>query len=76
MENPVFGKSEAAQRLFMQMGDVGQHIGDESSRVIKLARMANTLNTMSDNMFKRAIFAREIDKALRVGGLVKGKVSL
>jgi len=72
MENPVFGKSEAAQRLFMQMGDVGQHIGDESSRVIKLARMANTLNTMSDNMFKRAIFAREIDKALRVGGLVKG----
>ena len=73
MENPVFGKSEAAQRLFMQMGDVGQHLGDESSRVIKLARMANTLNTMSDNMFKRAIFAREIDKALRVGGLVKDK---
>jgi len=68
MENPVFGKSESAQRLFMKMGDVANHVGDDNSMVLKVARAFNTLNTKSDNMFKRAIFAREVNKAIIAGG--------
>ena len=67
MQNPAFKKSGTAQRLFMQMGDVANHTGDENSMILKAARYANFLNTKSDNMFKRAIFSREVDKALRAG---------
>ena len=72
MENPVFGKSEAAQRLFMKMGDVANHVGDDNSKVLKVARFFNTLNTKSDNMFKRAVFAREVNKGLLAGGVEGG----
>ena len=49
------------------MGDIGELTGEEGG-LLWIARKANILNTMSDNMFKRAIFSREIDKYLRAAG--------
>ena len=63
-----FAKTDLAKTLFREMGDVGEEISTEGG-IVKLARMMNTLNTMSDNMFKRAIFSREIDKYIRASGL-------
>ena len=56
----------------MKMGDVANHVGDDNSNVLRVARFFNTLNTKSDNMFKRAIFAREMNKALLAGGFEDG----
>ena len=58
-----FGKSDLARELFREMGDVGTITGTEGG-LIGLARFFNGLNTKSDNMFKRAIFARELDKQI------------
>ena len=71
MKNPVFGQSEQAKRLFMEMGDVSDHLNLDSG-FIKTARFLNKLNTKSDNMFKRAILSREIDKAMRAAGYEDG----
>tara|TARA_B100000900_G_scaffold357968_1_gene328641 strand:- start:12493 stop:15804 length:3312 start_codon:yes stop_codon:yes gene_type:complete len=60
----VFGNSEKAQKLFLDMGDVADQTGAEGG-LMGVARKLNTLNTMSDNMFKRAIFSRELDKQIR-----------
>ena len=58
------GKQKIMQKLLKQMGDVADITGKEGG-LIGVSRNFNILNTMSDNMFKRAIFAREIDKAIR-----------
>ena len=58
--NPIFGKSDMAQELFKEMGDIGNLTGAEGG-LVAFARYANYLNTLSDNMFKRAIFARELN---------------
>ena len=58
-----FGNKKVMQQLFRSMGDIGDLTGSEGG-LIALARGANYFNTMSDNMFKRAIFSREVDKAL------------
>jgi len=71
MKDPRFGKSEEASRLFMDMADVAEHTNMDSG-ILKVARKLNYLNTMSDNMFKRAIMSRELDKALRAGGYEEG----
>ena len=65
--DPRFGKSDLAKELFRDLGDIAEET-DATSGFMWLARKANYLNTMSDNMFKRAIFSREIDKALRAKG--------
>ena len=69
-----FGQSDLAKTLFREMGDVGENLAVEGG-IVALARKANTLNSMSDNYFKRAIFSREIDKWIRTntnqGGLRK-----
>ena len=69
-----FSKSIDSKLLFREMGDIGELTGAESG-IVGLARKANFLNTMSDNLFKRTIFAREIDQFLRTkgykGGLMK-----
>ena len=65
-----FAKTDLAKSLFREMGDVGEEISTEGG-IVKLARMANTLNTMSDNMFKRAVFSREIDKYMVASGMNK-----
>ncbi len=63
LQDPKFGKNKAVQKLFRGMGDIGNMTGQEGG-ILGFARKANYFNTMSDNMFKRAIFAREVNKAL------------
>ena len=65
--DPRFKKSNLAKEIFREMGDIGELTGQEGG-LLWVARKANYLNTMSDNMFKRAIFSREIDKQLRAAG--------
>ena len=62
--NPAFGKSEMAKELFKEMGDIGNLTGTEGG-LVALARRLNILNTYSDNMFKRAIFSRELNKLIQ-----------
>lgn len=71
MKNPAFGKSQQAQQLFMEMGDVADHT-KQGGRLLNAARFLNKLNTKSDNMFKRAILSRELDKTLRASGFEGG----
>lgn len=74
MRDPAFGKSDIGQSIFRDMGDVAdktisKHGTDgKETGVMGLARKMNYLNTLSDNMFKRAIFAREVNKALLASG--------
>jgi len=71
------GNSEKALELFRELGDIGNstkimssggnsQIGTHNSRLMRAAAFANILNTYSDNMFKAAIFSREIDKLIRI----------
>lgn len=62
-----FSKSELAKNLFKEMGDIGELTGAEGG-VLWAARKLNYLNTLSDNMFKRAVFSREIDKYMFASG--------
>jgi len=71
MQDERFGKSEAGKLLFMEMGDVADH-AKMGGGILTLARKLNTLNTMSDNMFKRAILSRELNKAILAGGYEEG----
>jgi hypothetical protein len=63
-KDDMFGRSEMAQQLFRDMADVAEQTGAEKG-LMGLARKMNVLNTMSDNMFKRAIFSRELDASIR-----------
>ena len=63
-KDPKLGNSDLSKQLFRELGDIGVSVGDESGRMLKTARMFNTLNTLSDNVFKSAIFSREIDKLI------------
>ena len=71
------GNSDKALELFRELGDIGNSsrslsmggngsIGTHNSRLMKGAAYANILNTYSDNMFKAAIFSREIDKMIKI----------
>ena len=62
-----FAKSKLARELFKEMGDIGELTGEEGG-LLWIARKANFLNTLSDNMFKRAVFSKEIDKYLYASG--------
>jgi len=66
LRDPRLGNSNQAQELFRELGDIAQLSGVETSPLLRAARFANTFNTMSDNMFKSAIFAREIDKMIAI----------
>ena len=66
-----FQKSDLARQLFREMGDVGNLTGTEGG-IVRIARMANILNTVSDNLFKRAVFSREIDKYMFANGIKGG----
>jgi len=55
-----FGKSDMAKEMFREMGDIGNLTSTEGG-LIGVARFLNGLNTKSDNMFKRAVFSRELD---------------
>lgn len=71
MKDSRFGQSEQAKQLFMDMGDVADHMRTDSG-IMRTARFLNKLNTKSDNMFKRAILSRELDKLIRAGGYEEG----
>lgn len=64
MRDKKFGKNKVVQQLFREMADIGELTGSEGG-FIGVARKLNYFNTMSDNMFKRAIFSREVDKSIR-----------
>ena len=63
-----FGFTDEMSRLLRELADIGEMTGAETG-ILKPVRALNKLNTMSDNMFKRAIFAREINKSLRANPL-------
>ena len=69
-KDPKLGNSEKAQELFRSLGDIGNSvtskIGTQNSRMMRVASLLNGFNTMSDNMFKTAIFSREIDKLIKI----------
>ena len=64
----------AAQRLYRSMADVVEEMPDEAKKqvagfsggLVRMARYGNAINTLSDNAFKRAMFAAELTK--EVGG--------
>lgn len=66
---------EAAQRLFRSMADVSLKATDEellnqkgiTAGLLNVTRYLNSINTLSDNTFKRAMFASELAK--EVGGI-------
>ncbi len=66
MRDPRLGNSQQSQELFRELGDIANLSGVETSPLLRAARFANTFNTMSDNMFKSAIFSREIDKMISI----------
>ena len=65
----------AAQRLYRSMADVveempntaKENVKGVSGGLVRMARYGNAINTLSDNAFKRAMFASELTK--EVGGL-------
>jgi hypothetical protein len=67
ISNDLFGKSHLHKKLFRDLGDLGENL-DSTSGLLGAARTLNTLNTLSDNMFKRAIFTRELEKELATMG--------
>jgi len=64
-KDPRLGKSDQALRLLRDLGDIGNITGVDSGKLIGTAKFLNKLNTLSDNMFKSAIFSREIDKIIK-----------
>ena len=62
--DPSFGYNEEVSKLLRQMADIGE-LADAESGILKGVRWLNGLNTLSDNMFKRAIFGREMRAAVK-----------
>lgn len=65
-----FNFTNDISKLLRGMGDIGE-IKQVESGILGLAQSLNTLNTLSDNMFKRAIFTRELDMMLATAPLGK-----
>ena len=61
LADPNFGYSAEISKLLRQMADVGE-LADAESGILKSVRWLNGLNTMSDNMFKRPILARDYEQ--------------
>ena len=70
-KDPRLGNSDLAKRLFRELGDIGTVLGNDHSRMMKVARFGNYFNTMSDNLFKSAIFSRELDKLIKMDVTLK-----
>jgi hypothetical protein len=64
-KDPKLGNSDLAKQLFRELGDIGVSVGEDSGNMLKTARFLNKFNTLSDNVFKSAIFSREIDKLIK-----------
>ena len=63
LKDTELGNNAVAKELFKEMGDIGSFT-DADGGLVAAARWLNGLNTMSDNMFKRAIFSRELDRLI------------
>ena len=70
LNNKQFNFTTDISKLLRGMGDIGE-IKQVESGVLGLAQRLNTLNTLSDNMFKRAVFTRELDMMIRTSPLGK-----
>ena len=64
LRDKTFGKTDQVSKLLRELAEVGDTTGTEGG-LLGITRSLNTLNTMSDNMFKRAIFSRELNKSIR-----------
>ena len=64
-KDPKLGNSDIAKQLFRELGDIGVGVGKDSGNMLNTARFFNKFNTLSDNVFKSAIFSREIDKLIK-----------
>ena len=64
-KDPKLGNSDLAKQLFRELGDIGVSVGEGSGNMLRTARFLNKFNTLSDNVFKSAIFSREIDKLIK-----------
>jgi hypothetical protein len=64
LKDPKVANTKIVEKLLREMGDIADITGAEGG-VIGISRKLNTLNTMSDNMFKRAMFARELDRLIQ-----------
>ena len=69
-KDPKLGNSEKAIELFRSLGDIGNSVsskvGTQNSRMMRVASFLNGFNTMSDNLFKAAVFSREVDKLIKI----------
>ena len=69
-KDPTLGNSEKAVEIFRSLGDIGNavnsRVGTQNSRMMRVASFLNGFNTLSDNMFKAAIFSRELDKLIKI----------
>ena len=65
-KDPKLGNSTIAKQLFRELGDIGVAVGKDSGNMLNTARFMNKFNTLSDNVFKSAIFSREIDKLIKI----------
>jgi len=64
LRDKTFGKTDQVSKLLRELAEVGDTTGTEGG-LLGVTRGLNTLNTMSDNMFKRAVFSRELNKSIR-----------
>ncbi len=65
LQDPAFGQSDELSKLVRGLGDIAEVTGTEKG-LLGATRYANTLNTLSDNMFKRAIYYRELNKLINI----------
>ena len=75
LQDPAFGQSEKISKLIRGMGDIADITGQEKG-LLGATRFLNKLNTYSDNMFKRAYFARELNKSLGSNPIKVGDVTV
>ena len=66
--DPTFNFTPKVARLLRGMADVAE-VQNVETGILGLAQKLNTLNTLSDNMFKRAIFTRELNKFIMAAPL-------
>lgn len=75
LKDPALGQNEKISTLIREMGDLADITGQEKG-LLGATRFLNKLNTYSDNMFKRAYFARELNKSLGSNPIKVGDVSV
>ena len=70
--NKEFKFTDELSTLLRGMGDIAD-IKQVESGILGVAQKLNYFNTLSDNMFKRAVFTRELDKLIRTSPLGANK---